>query len=281
MNNYLALCLYAALIVSRLIPANAAVAGENAAGKGFPLGNSAPAATVAKPAAASGQATYSSQPSHPASTSYGTPVSGTPPSAGPQSAGSPAAVASNNFENHPLSFPDTNRRRGRTDSDRAAMPSMWSALFAVLVVCGIFCGILYVVKKYLPGHRQLFNHPAMEVLGRTHLDQRRFVSLVRVGKRIIVVGVSPDEMRPLSEITDETEITGILELARPKTEAGLTVFQRLFQKTVQKADAAENRALADEKAAQIEVQMSTLRERVKQIRDKEPPPGGRRIDALG
>ena len=195
------------------------------------------------------------------------------------------------FEAQPLNFPDTQRRKRATDETgrrEVSMPSIWPALFSVIAVCGLFCLVLYVLKKYVPGHRQLFNHPAVEVLGRTHLDQKRYVSLVRVGKRIVVVGVSPDEMRSLSEITDEEEITGILEVARPKTEAGLSIFQKLFKKNVLDNEAAEAREMANAKAEQLKEQLQALRSRVADIapvpepeRKKELSRRGKQFDAVG
>ncbi|MCD8141111.1 MAG: flagellar biosynthetic protein FliO, partial [Planctomycetaceae bacterium] len=197
------------------------------------------------------------------------------------------AAAPGDYEHQPISFAGPRRRPSRDGESREFnMPSIWPALLAVIGVCGVFCVGLYLMKKYIPGHRQLFSHPAMEVLGRTHLDQRRYVSLLRVGKRIVVLGVSPDEIRSLSEITDEEEITGILEVARPKTEAGLTIFQRLFQRTVVEAEAAETRAMADAKASQINAQMSTLRQRVAEIRGvgttgPEQEAARQHVDAVG
>lgn len=225
----------------------------------------------------------------------GTPASGVTQSApvslaAPAEPAAPAVVGAGAYENQPINFAaNTSRRRSQDGEREFVMPSIWPALLAVGGVCALFCAGLYLAKKYLPGHRQLFTHPAMEVLGRTHLDQRRYVSLLRVGKRILVVGVSPDDMRPLSEITDETEVTGILEVARPKTESGLTVFQRLFQRTVVDAEAAETRAMADEKAKQLDAAMSNLRRRVEEIKGKgaketaKKPDAEkrRRVDAIG
>lgn len=198
-------------------------------------------------------------------------------------AAQPAPATAAEFERQPISFTQSGNRRQNRDGTTTgyAMPSIWPALFSVALVCAVFCTILYLVKKYLPGHRQMFSHPAMEVLGRAHIDQRRYVSLLRVGKRIVVVGVSPDEMRALSEITDEEEITGIMEVARPKTEAGLNIFQRLFQRNVIDQDKAETRALANEKAEELERQMASLRDRVKAIREDEEEQPTRHVDALG
>lgn len=234
-------------------------AGERATGNGFSRFASAPSPTAAQPPVRT-----ASQPA--ASTSVST--------------SGPAGQAAG--EN--LVFPASNRERGPAGERREyRAPSIFPAMLSVAAVCGLFLVALYLIKKYLPGHRQLFSHPAMEVLGRTHLDQRRYVSLLRVGKRIVVVGVSPDEMRPLSEITDEDEITAIMEVARPKTEAGLTVFQRLFQRNVVEAEKEEDRVMAAAKAEQLDEQMSSLRNRVREIggRDKPKDPGTRKLDRIG
>lgn len=193
-----------------------------------------------------------------------------------------AAARPDADDNQPIAFSNASPRQIRRASGRGepvSPPSMFAPLFYVFVICAFFVAILYLAKKYLPGHRRLFSHPAMEVLGRTHLDQRRYVSLLRVGKRILVVGVSPDELTSLSEITDEAEITEIMEVARPKTETGLTVFQRLFQRTAVKQEAEIEAEQADHKARELEEQLSSLRRRVKNIREHEEPVG--HVDALG
>ncbi|MCD8349255.1 MAG: flagellar biosynthetic protein FliO [Planctomycetaceae bacterium] len=268
-------------LIGMTVPATLAAA--ETAGKGFPVRTGAPtaAATV----------TRRSIQTTPAPAPVPVAASAVAPAATPVAAtgtgGEVAAVAAGNYENQPIAFAGPRRRPNRDGDNREyVMPSIWPALLAVIGVCGVFCVGLYLMKKYIPGHRQLFSHPAMEVLGRTHLDQRRYVSLLRVGKRIVVLGVSPDEIRSLSEITDEEEITGILEVARPKTEAGLTIFQRLFQRTVVDAEAAETRAMADVKANQINAQMSTLRQRVAEIRgvgtaEPEKEAARQHVDAVG
>lgn len=259
----------AILLAPALLAASFAAYAAEAPGQGFPLRGSA-----VVPASASVPAPAPAPAAIPA-TSNATTVP----------AAAPAISAAGNFENQPFAFPDGARRHsrpGQTKGDNYSMPSVLPALFYVAVVCGGFIAVLYLVKRYLPGHRQLFSHPAMEVLGRTHLDQRRYVSLLRVGKRILVLGVSPDEISPLSEITDDAEITGIMEVARPKTEMGLTIFQRLFQRQVVEGESAEARAMAAEKARELEERTVSLRKQVDAIRgrDGEPEPR-RRLDKVG
>lgn len=196
--------------------------------------------------------------------------SATRPAATPQSA--------QDFENSPLVFSDAQRDPMRQNQRASSVPSIFSVLFYVFVISGIFLFIIWLMKRYLPGHRQLFSHPAIEVLGRTHLDQRRYVSLLRVGRRILVVGVSPDTISPLSEIEDGEEVAEILELARPKTEAGRTLFQKLFQRHM--IDAEQDRAEAelDTNTEQLASDISDLRDRIR-ARREEGNPGG--VDRLG
>lgn len=257
-------------------------------GKGFPLrsGTVTPYATATTVNANIPYAQNQTQPH------TGKQVAATPAASGESTvattlhAGESGTAA---FEGSPLVFSGNDRQRSsqRGENKSFSLPSIWPALFAVMAVCGLFIAGLYFMKKYLPGHRQLFNHPAMELLGRTHLDQRRFVTLLRVGRRLVVVGVSQDEMRTLSEITDEAEITEIMEVARPKTEVGLTVFQKLFQRNVVEAEAEEARAMAREKVVELDAQMSALRERVREIRADDSPvaevkkPVRRKLDAVG
>lgn len=186
------------------------------------------------------------------------------------------------FENQILTIPGNGARRERADPATRGefkAPSILPALFYVGLICGGFILAMYLARKYMPGGKRLFTHPSMEILGRTHIDQKRYLSLVRVGKRILVVGVSPDEMRSLSEIVDESEVTEIMQIARPKSETGLTIFQRLFQKTVIDTDTAEKEEEIRHHARELEENLSTLQARVKSIRQHEEP--AERMDVIG
>lgn len=171
------------------------------------------------------------------------------------------APQSAEFEETPLSFPTNNRQQMR--QARQGAPSIFSVLFYVLVICAIFFFVIWIFKRYVPGHKQFFSHPALEVLGRTHLDQRRFVSLIRVGRRVLVVGVTADEITPLTEIDNEVEVTEILEHARPKTEAGKSLFAKLFQHHVIEAHQAETAGELDSRAEALADDISELRNRIR------------------
>ena len=166
-----------------------------------------------------------------------------------------------NFEKTALVFP--NNRSAVNRAENSTLPSIFSILFYIIIFCSLFMLVMWSVRKYIPGHRQLFAHPAMEVLGRTHLDPRRYVALLRIGKRIIVVGVSPEQLTQLSEITSESEISEIMEVARPKSEQGLNIFQRFFQRYALEAVKDEEAAVNEGKADELAANAAQLKARVK------------------
>jgi flagellar protein FliO/FliZ len=55
---------------------------------------------------------------------------------------------------------------------------------------------------------------AMEVLGRLAVAPRQYVLLVRLGRRMLLIGASGGEMQTLTEITDPAESAELAEAAR-------------------------------------------------------------------
>lgn len=122
----------------------------------------------------------------------------------------------------------------RTGTETSVSGFGFYLVLYLFLLIGFLWGGLYLVKRYLPGGRQLFSSPAMEILGRTHVDPKNYLAMVRVGTRLLVVGVGPDGMRTLCEIGDESEVTEMLGQAQPKSEAGMSLFQRLFKANMEK-----------------------------------------------
>jgi flagellar biogenesis protein FliO len=178
------------------------------------------------------------------------------------------------YEQRPFQINESSRSAGKSAGQAANTKISKNTPFAtifffIVLVGGGLWAVLLTVRKYLPGGRQLFASPAMEVLGRTYLDPKRSLCLVRVGKRVIVVGAFPDGLKRISEITDESEVTELLDSARPKTEAGLSVFQQIFfrnvKQNVQEVRAAETAGEAERKAEELAATAESLREQVRAV----------------
>ncbi|MDO8630511.1 MAG: flagellar biosynthetic protein FliO, partial [Phycisphaerales bacterium] len=64
----------------------------------------------------------------------------------------------------------------------------------------------------------------MRVVGRTALSPRQSLALVRVGRRFVVVGVSPDRVDAVCDITDSDEVADLAAQASAKGLSGSSGF---------------------------------------------------------
>ncbi len=100
-----------------------------------------------------------------------------------------------------------------------AMVKMISAL-AVVVIC-VYVG-LYLLKR-LTGKRSgaALKNDVLEVLQTTHLGPRKTISLVKVGNRSVLVGVTEQQISTITELdSQETEeILAVEPAAEVKTDA--------------------------------------------------------------
>ncbi|MBN1257351.1 MAG: flagellar biosynthetic protein FliO [Planctomycetes bacterium] len=120
--------------------------------------------------------------------------------------------------------------------NRREQEDLWFVLLrfagSFLLLLTLVWVVIAVLKRILPTRNQLFNSRSVEVLSRTHLDSRRYVALVRIGVRVLVVGVGPESITVLSEIIDKEEVSAILQEARPATESGKSIFRKLLQSSL-------------------------------------------------
>ena len=100
----------------------------------------------------------------------------------------------------------------------SAMVKMISAL-AVVVIC-VYVG-LYLLKK-LTGKRSgpALKSDVLEVLQTTHLGPRKTISLIKVGNRSVLVGVTEQQISTITELDPEEteEILAVEPAAEVKTD---------------------------------------------------------------
>lgn len=96
-----------------------------------------------------------------------------------------------------------------------------SVLMVLWGLLKIFLGLLVVVGLAYLATRVLSQgvgaspqRGPVRVLGHLHLGGRRGVSLVKLGSRVLVLGVTDHEVRLLSDVTDPAEVAA-LEQAAP------------------------------------------------------------------
>lgn len=112
-------------------------------------------------------------------------------------------------------YPDDAAGQLLTDSALPALAKMVGALL-VVIVC-IYLGI-YLLKRTIGArYSNSRGTNALEIIETAGLGQRKSVSLVRVGDRSVLVGISEDRMTLLSEL-DAADTAAILATAPEEVE---------------------------------------------------------------
>ncbi len=141
----------------------------------------------------------------------------TQPAGGEQSAGAPQAESRPLSASRPASSLE-DRRIGDGPSPRPDTTLRVIAALAVLVL------VLLVLRKLMRGgsRRRAEAGSAsgpLEVVASLRLSPTHQVRLVRLGQRLIAVGMTPQAIAPLAEVRDPREIVELLEQAGVKRPA--------------------------------------------------------------
>lgn len=132
---------------------------------------------------------------------------------------------------------DTQRPISAGTSPIAGPARLFWPLFVVL---GVIVVVLLAARKWLPRSRRLGGGPVLNVLARHYLAPKQSLCLVRLGRRLLLVGITPDRINTVAEITEPneaSEILAVLECTRPGSFT--SVFAGLTQKDLGKEQHAD------------------------------------------
>jgi flagellar biogenesis protein FliO len=87
---------------------------------------------------------------------------------------------------------------------------LWTTVIALVAIVGSLGAVGYWMKPYLGGARSL-PIEAVELLGRRAIEQKVSIHLVRCGARVLILSVSPEGARTLSEIVDPAEVRRLVD----------------------------------------------------------------------
>jgi flagellar biogenesis protein FliO len=147
----------------------------------------------------------------------------------------------------------------------------------VLAALGIVIGLILVLrwcgKFFFPAASGRGAGRAIEVLSRSPLSPKQQVMLIRVGRRLIVVGDSGSQMNALCEITDPDEIAelaGQLQASKSPSGGGMfgTLFGRSRREYESPADAPVETGNGLREAETDEVPVTSAREELSGLRER-------------
>jgi len=113
-------------------------------------------------------------------------------------------------------FPALSPRSTEVTADReqgdapetAIMTPTITVCSSLAIVLGLFAGFVWLTRRFGGGSKRLRGIPGemVETLGSTSLDPRTTITLIRIGRRIIIAAQTAQGMQPLSEITHPEEV---------------------------------------------------------------------------
>lgn len=126
--------------------------------------------------------------------------------------------------------------------------SMTAAGSGLAIVVGLMLISAWVVKKSLPRSARTLPVEVAEVLGRVQLAGKQTAQLLRIGHKLVLIAVTPEGAKTITEITDETEVQRLLAACEQQAGHGSTAaFEQIFSQIA--GEPAANGFLGDEAPA--------------------------------
>ncbi len=146
-------------------------------------------------------------------------------------------------------------------------------LLALGLVLGAILLLRWIGQRVLLKNGGLRGNKAITVVSRSVLSPKQQVIMLRVGKRLIVVGDSGGQMSPLCEISDPDEVAGLIgETGKePEGKAGKS-FRAIFRRAEEPFAESPETEASDESAEPTEPigldDAATTREQINGLMDK-------------
>ncbi len=186
-------------------------------------------------------------------------------------------IEENTFENTPL--PVRHGATTQATSTSATAGSSGSVFdstrigFALLIVLvAIYVSHRVWKKLGMPGGGGRVAGP-LQVVSRLSVSPKQQILLVRVGKRLVLIGNSTTQMNPLCEITDPEEAALLLgEVTAQREESSSVTFntvlgseEKRFEEETDTASTEEAEAEENEALATTRAELSGLAEKVRNL----------------
>lgn len=145
-------------------------------------------------------------------------------------------------KNPDVACPETTPSAAEMETQSAAVSFNAGEYIKMLVTFAIVIGLLFLVLKFVKKHnKQVQQNALMQNLGGVAVGQQKSIQLVKVGNKILMVGVG-ENVQLLREIDDEAEIEQLLATYESQQVVGETTpyFLKIFQKRTTPTSSQEN-----------------------------------------
>lgn len=157
------------------------------------------------------------------------------------------------------------REKTRKPSEKP-VSAFWSGGYAVFtgltIVVGLLLVLYWAMRKFVPGAGGFSSGGAVLVLTRSAISPKHSIYVVRVAGRVLVLGVTGESIRTLSEVTDATEIARLVSIYGPEETARWSPFKKFMREEQEKVVEG---AARPESVDEIQDELERIRKRLDTI----------------
>ncbi len=139
-----------------------------------------------------------------------------------------SSIENSSIENQPIVSSDKNQgdRSSWSGKSMGTWGGSWLAL--AIVVAVIFFGA-YIFRRFWPEQQRWRNLAAIEILGKTYLSAKQSLCLVKLGRKILLLGICSDRITSLGQIEDPEQVAEILAtIQQSRSNSISSSFGKLF-----------------------------------------------------
>lgn len=116
----------------------------------------------------------------------------------------------------PIAPPQAKPAGGDPSRTRATAPrsAVSMVLGSLAIVLGAFFLVVWLARRALPQSALSLPKDVLQVMGRAPLASRHHLQLIRLGRRMLLVSVTPDGATTLADVTDPAEVDHLAALCR-------------------------------------------------------------------
>lgn len=114
-------------------------------------------------------------------------------------------------------------------TDSTSVPWYRTGLGALFIVMCVMGGLYWAVRRWVPSVRVSDNR-VIRVVARTAITPKHHTALLRMGQRLVLVGISGDKMNTLCEITNPQEVAELIARVDTTQSSHATGFENLLAK---------------------------------------------------
>lgn len=132
----------------------------------------------------------------------------TPSVAAPVESGESKEIARRDNATTSVVANNENRKIARAKAEGKS--GLLADLFPLLAVLVLIAGIVFILKKYMPARRLLAGSDVLQIVARTHVSPKQQLMLVKLGRKMVMIGVSPDRIQTLAVVDDPDQVAALM-----------------------------------------------------------------------